>query len=185
MLHQHKVNCYIKYCFALHFFKNATFESDVTALLMNKFVLQPGIDCCLFYVGDIIYGREKAFKSMGKVGKKPCYIRFFFKEQLMYMPIGHWFYFTEWFKNNEPKTSWVCFKKLAKLSFISKLSFVFLNLPSKAKCISVYIKISTYCYTSQLFLCKLKFWDPCFMDNQNKFFSCGNGQLSMFGLAGF
>lgn len=36
----------------------------MTALLMNKFVLQPGIDCCLFYVG-----REKAFKSMGKVGK--------------------------------------------------------------------------------------------------------------------
>lgn len=136
-------------------------------------------------------GEKKPSNQWEKWGKNLVtydfiYLFYFFKEQLMYMPIGHWFYFTEWFKNNEPKSSWVCFKKLAKLSFISKLSFVFfLNLPSKAKCISVYIKISTYCYTSQLFLCKLKFWDPCFMDNQNKFFSCGNGQLSMFDLAGF
>lgn len=44
----------------------------MTALLMNKFVLQPGIDCCLFYVGDIIY------KRLQINGKKPCYIRFFF-----------------------------------------------------------------------------------------------------------
>lgn len=132
MLHQHKVNCYIKYCFALHFFFSKMPRLRVVwqlYLWINLFYNQVLTAVC-FTSGTLYMGEKKPSNQWEKWGKKPCYIRvffvffFFFKEQLMYMPIGHWFYFTEWFKNNEPKSSWVCFKKLAKLSFISKLSFV-------------------------------------------------------------
>lgn len=44
--------------FCITFFKNATAESDVTALLMNKFVLQPTV-ACLFYGGDIYLNRRE------------------------------------------------------------------------------------------------------------------------------